>query len=194
MISPEQIASQINYATQNGWLAHYQEAANYYGIPIEILLAKDSRESGLGTVPGLVQNSWYGSDGKSRGISQINSSVYNFARDTDPNDIRAYVAKGAEILAKEYKTFGNWKHALSAYNTGPNDVRSAIASNIDPDIYTTDKDYGADVIYRSNLIKQLSSQGAVSVPIKSASLDGKVILGLGFLAGIIYLAKRLDYV
>jgi hypothetical protein len=189
------LQSQLNFANSKGWLKYYQESADYYGIPIEILLAKDSRESWLGSFPGLIANGWYGSDGKSRGISQINQDVYPFAKQFDPNDVQAYVAKGAEILKNELKQFnGNLKNALASYNTGPEDVRLALSKNIDPDIYTTKGNYSKDILKRAELIRSLSNENQIPVSVSKAGLDGKVILGGIILIGIVSAAKKYGYV
>lgn len=194
MITSSQIAKQIEYAAKKGWLEYYKEASAFYNIPIEILLGKDSRESSLGTYPGLQNNGWYGSDGISKGISQINTKENRFALITDGNDVRAFVAVGASMLQDEYKRFGNWKDALSAYNTGAGNVSAAIKKGIDPDQYTTGKDYAKDVLYRAELIKRLSQNDEIPVSINAAKVDGTIILGITALATLYYIARRLDFV
>lgn len=195
MITPTIIQSQLKFAENKGWLKYYQESADFYGIPIEILLAKDSRESWLGSFPGLIANGWYGNDGKSRGISQINQEVYPFAKNYGPDDVRAYVAKGAEILRSEIDSFnGNVRHGLAAYNTGRKNVQSALNKGIDPDVYTTKGNYSADVMNRAKLIRSLSADQAIPISVKTAKVDGKIILGVGALIGILSLAKKYGYV
>lgn len=149
------LLSHINFARRNGWLTYYQEAAAYYGIPVEILLAKDSRETWLGSLPGLQANNWIGSDGVSKGISQINMNAWDFAKQTDPNDVKSYVAMGAQILKEELNRFGNMKAALAAYNAGAGNVRRAIAAGKDPDSVTTKGDYASDVLARAREIKKI---------------------------------------
>ena len=195
------IESQISFAKNNGWLQHYYEAAAFYGIPVEILLAKDSRESQLGSLPGLQANDWYGSDGISRGISQINDQQFPFAKYTDPNDVRAYVAKGAEILADELDRFdGNMKAALAAYNAGSPRVSTALATGKDPDSVTSGKDYGSDVIRRSREIKQLLTGETSPMLIVSSGIGAvkgnlPLILGIGVAAyGLYYMGNRYGYV
>lgn len=150
------IQLQIEHARQKGWLDYYREAASHYGIPVEILLAKDSRESWLGTYPGLQQNGWIGSDGVSKGISQVNKSVWPYAEQTNPNNVRAFVALGAEILKEELNAFnGNMKAALAAYNAGASRVRNAINRGDDPDSVTTNQNYAADIMDRSKEIRRI---------------------------------------
>lgn len=150
------LISHINFAKRNGWLPYYQEAAAFYGIPVEILLAKDSRETWLGSLPGLIANGWIGSDGVSKGISQINIEDWDFAKRTDPNDVKSYVAMGAQILKEELNRFnGNMKAALAAYNAGATRVRNALNAGRDPDSVTTKGDYASDIIERSKAIKQI---------------------------------------
>ncbi|MEO1023450.1 MAG: transglycosylase SLT domain-containing protein [Bacteroidota bacterium] len=183
------VEQHITHAQKNGYLPYYYEASTFYNIPVELLLAKDSRESGLGSYPGLVENGWYGSDGISRGISQINENVFRFARGTDPSDVRAYVAMGAQVLSDEIKRFnGNVKHALVAYNAGPDDVYDALDKNQDPDSRTTKGNYAADVLNRSNQIKRLLSSptGGLVQTQHSPTMAGTGVLlaltGLGYAA------------
>jgi hypothetical protein len=195
LITKAIIQSHINFANRKGWLKFYKESADYYGVPVEVLLAKDSRESWLGSYPGLISNGWYGSDGKSRGISQINQDVYPFAKHYDPNDVQAYVAKGAAILKNELKTFnGNLKNALAAYNTGPENVKLALSRNEDPDLYTTKKNYSKDVLNRVQLIRSLSNENSIPITVPKSGFDGRVILGGVALLAILATAKKYGYV
>lgn len=156
------IPQQIQNARAQGWLDSYFEAAAFYGIPVEILLAKDSRESWLGTYPGLQANGWIGSDGVSKGISQINSAVHPFARTADPNNVRAYIAKGAELLKDELDRFGRMRTALAAYNAGAGNVIDAIDDGQDPDSVTTNN-YADDVLNRADQIRPLVGLSEITV-------------------------------
>ena len=40
----------------------------------------------------------------------------------DPQDSHANLDGGARYLAQQYRRFGNWPHALAAYNAGPEAV------------------------------------------------------------------------
>lgn len=180
------IQNQISNARQKGWLDYYREAAQFYGIPVEILLAKDSRESWLGLYPGLVGNGWIGSDGVSKGISQVNVEMWPFAKQADPNDIRAFVALGAEILKEELNRFsGDMNAALAAYNAGSSRVRNAINRGNNPDSVTTDGDYSKDVIDRSKEVRSiLGGTSLVPLSIQEATKANLPIVSIGLLLGV----------
>lgn len=183
----------IAFADSKGWLPYYQEAATFYNIPIEILLAKDSRESWLGSFPGLIQNGWYGSDRISKGISQINVRDHKFARETDPNEIRAYVAYGAQVLKAELIRYnGNLAAALAAYNTGPENVDAALEKGLPVDIYTTENNYSSDVLARAKEIRSVLNNGSLPVSASTASLGNNnywlALLMLG--SGAYYLWRK----
>ena len=195
MITRENIQSHLNYANSKGYLPYYQEAAEFYGIPVEILLAKDSRETWLGSFPGLAANGWIGSDGVSKGISQINKAYFSFAEHTDPNDVRSYIAKGAEILKAELNRFGGQMNkALAAYNTGAGNVNRAVNEGKHVDAYTTGQNYSQDVINRSNIIRSVITAGQLPVQVSAAKFDGKVILAAVALGGMFKLLKKYNYV
>jgi len=150
----QSILQHLAHARQIGVLPLYRQAASTYNIPVEILLAKDSRESWLGSYPGLKSNGWYGSDGKSRGISQLSVQTYPEAKMIQGDAHDWFIDKGAQALRAELDRFnGNTKAALAAYNTGAGDVRQALQAGEDPDKYTTDKNYAADVLQRAQIIK-----------------------------------------
>lgn len=176
------IAQHIAFARSRGWLPYYFEAAGHYGIPVELLLAKDSRESGLGSYKGLIANNWVGSDKVSVGISQINKAVWRFARDTDPNNVKAYVAKGAEILKSEIHRFKDVRTALAAYNRGAPRILAAIRDKIDPDSVTTGGDYAADILSRTKEAAVILGRPLPALPVAKASVSPWLAVGLGLVA------------
>lgn len=177
-----QIAQHIAFAQSKGWLAYYQEAAKFYDIPFEILLAKDSRESGLGSYKGLIAKGWIGSDGVSTGISQINKAAHKFALVTNPNDVRAYVAKGAEILRDEINRFKNIRTALAAYNRGGTRIAKALKDRIDPDSITEGGDYAQDILSRSREAAQVLKIVPSPLPGAKANLSIWLVGGIGLAA------------
>lgn len=154
MTFKETVQNHFQHAENKGLIPLYKSAARKYDIPVSILLAKDSRESWLGKYPGLAANNWYGSDGKSRGISQINVNTYPAARMIDGDSHKWFINQGAQALREELNRFnGNMKAALAAYNTGAGDVRSALNRGKDPDTVTTKGNYVSDILRRSEIIK-----------------------------------------
>ncbi|GEM_PF-619932 len=151
----QSVLEHLDHARQLGLFPVYKSAAKKYDIPVQVLLAKDSRESWLGSYPDLASNDWYGSDGKSRGISQINTDVYPQAVMVDGDAHKWFIMRGAQLLRKELDNFdGNMKAALAAYNTGTEDVRSALQQGKKPNSVTTDGNYVSDVLRRADIIKK----------------------------------------
>lgn len=172
------ILKHLAFARQQGLIPLYKKAAKKHGIPVEVLLAKDSRESWLGSFPGLAKNGWYGSDGKSKGISQINVEAFPEASLIDGSAHDWFIDKGAKLLKDELIRFGNMKNALSAYNTGATNVSRALNKGQDPDLYTTKKNYGEDVLNRAKVFKRELSSGTITKSILKG-IPGFLILSAG---------------
>jgi len=178
MITKQQIAQQVTHVQQNGWMPWFRKAARKHSIPIPVLLAVASRETGMGTDPQWIANNFVGSDGDSTGIMQI-SRRFNpkFVNNTPPGRHDLFIDKGAELLNIELDRFnGNMKYALVAYNAGPDDVRQALVRGQDPDNRTTGGDYARDVIRRADIIKnELQERGILSASFTTAGITGLAV-------------------
>lgn len=162
MIPEATILNHVDHAKGLCLLPVYKKAAKSTGIPVQILLGKDSRETWLGSYPGLAANGWYGSDGKSKGISQINVEQHPEANLMRGDAHEWFIRMGAELLKTELNRFGgNMKAALAAYNTGPGDVQKALHAGQDPDRYTTHGNYAGDILQRAKIIKKEFTQKAL---------------------------------
>lgn len=152
MSTRAQIMREIRSVCDKGRMRHFQAASARHSVPIEFLLAVASRESAMGAFfdanPG---RNWFGDDGKSWGIMQINVAVPGHARElanrgvTRPTDHAAIIDYGAAHLADLARITGSWFRAFAAYNAGP-DCRT--------DACTTGRDYASDVARRSNMIRE----------------------------------------
>lgn len=160
------LTPQLAYlSTLPGALDAFKAAAARNKIPVEILLALASRESGMGTSR-LLKN-WRGDNGNAEGLMQIDQRWHpKFANETRDDDHEKNVEYGARFLrslATRYKD--DWKKALAAYNSGPGNVDKAIKAKLDPDFYTTGKNYGADVLARAKTIRSLIDFGKAINPL-----------------------------
>jgi len=153
--SKQAILQHLEHARQIGVIDLYRKAARKYDIPVAVLLAKDSKESWLGSYPNLAENDWYGSDGRSRGISQLNVDEFPVAKMMDGDAHQWFINTGAKALRNELNRFnGNMMAALAAYNAGASNVRSALESGQAVDSVTTHGNYASGVLQRAEVIKQ----------------------------------------
>lgn len=182
MINPIQIQSQINYASRQGWIPYFQQAAKRYSMDIAVLLAVGSRETGLGTDSYYQSNNFTGRDGHGKGIMQIDDRYHAFARMVRPDDHEEMINYGAQFLNDLRNQFdGNMKAALAAYNTGPSDVRYALSKGLNPDLWTTKQNYSKDVLERAKMIRRVLGINFLG--------KAKIVLPVMFMAaggGIIY--------
>ncbi|MGM0587072.1 MAG: transglycosylase SLT domain-containing protein [Bacteroidota bacterium] len=171
MVSQSAISSQLDHVRSIGWLEYFRKAATNYHIPLSILLAIASRETGMGTDQFYQDNGFTGKDGHGKGIMQIDDRWHGFASTTAPNDHQANIAYGARYLKRMYDEFGEWKPAIAAYNAGPGNVRYVMGIGQDPDSVTTNGNYAADVLRRSEIIRQqVETKSSMNWPIIGAGL------------------------
>ncbi|MBL8563479.1 MAG: lytic transglycosylase domain-containing protein [Gemmobacter sp.] len=84
--------------------------ARKHGVPEDLFLRLVQQESGWN--PGAV------SPKGATGLAQLMPDTARFLR-VDINDPHQNLEGGAKYLALMYGKFGNWRHALAAYNAGP---------------------------------------------------------------------------
>jgi len=150
MASTVTVINDVTHAEQEGIVSAAWDAALDGDVPLQLLLAVGSRESGLGRR--LASTCIH--PGGEHGLWGIHPRWYgSFTSRTDPCDHAAHARKAAEILRSGYDRFGSWKEALVAYNAGPDAVERARRAGINPDRYTTGGDYGRDVIERAAVIR-----------------------------------------
>ena len=165
MATTATVLGDLDHAERQGIVSAARDAALDVDVPLHLLLAVGSRESGLGRqVPSTCIH-----PGGEHGLWGIHPRWYgSFTRRTDPCDHAAHARKAAEILRTEYRRFRNWKDALAAYNAGPDDVGRARRQGVDPDRYTTGGNYGADVLWRARVIRE-----ALPVQLPEVVVEGR---------------------
>ena len=88
-------------------------AARKHGVPEDLFLRLVQQESGWN--PGAV------SPKGATGLAQLMPDTARLLR-VDINDPQENLEGGARYLSMMYNKFGNWRHALAAYNAGPKAV------------------------------------------------------------------------
>lgn len=96
--------------------------------------------------------------GFGRGLMQIDFDAHEFARSENWKDPKKNICYGCSVLRSfsNYikRTFPNmsehdqFRASIASYNCGPGNVAKAINKRLDPDSYTTGKDYSKDVLER----------------------------------------------
>ena len=154
MSSSFSISAELTYVRLRGLMGYFYQASRRYGLPLALLLAVASRESRMGLA---LSADGTGDRGNGIGIMQIDRRYHpEFTGGHSPFDHQANIDYGAGYLAKLLGEFnGNITRAVTAYNAGPNKVRTAIYSGLPPDLVTTGGDYSQDVLQRKQLIEQL---------------------------------------
>jgi hypothetical protein len=178
MASTVTVINDVTHAEQEGIVSVAWDAALDGDVPLQLLLAVGSRESGLGRR--LASTCIH--PGGEHGLWGIHPRWYGpFTSRTDPCDHAAYARKAAEILGAGYRRFGNWKDALAAYNAGPDDVERARRQGVDPDRYTTGGNYGADVLWRARVIREALPMQLPEVVVEGRRPSRSVALPLALL-------------
>lgn len=91
-----------------------RDAARRHGVPEDLFLRLVQQESNFN--PRAIS---------SKGAIGLAQLMPGTARDlrVDPNDPAQNLEGGARYLKEQYRTFGNWRLALAAYNAGPGAVQ-----------------------------------------------------------------------
>ncbi|MCL3880693.1 lytic transglycosylase domain-containing protein [Marivita sp. GX14005] len=95
------------------YLGMARNAARRHGIPEDLFLRLVQRESGFN--PGARSHKG------AIGLAQLMPGTARLLR-VDPNDPEQNLDGGARYLKQQFRKFGNWPHALAAYNAGPGAV------------------------------------------------------------------------
>ncbi|HBU16007.1 MAG TPA: lytic transglycosylase [Gemmobacter sp.] len=104
-----------NYAGRykGEYLEVAKAAARKHGVPEDLFLRLVQQESGWN--PGAV------SPKGATGLAQLMPDTARLLR-VDINSPKENLEGGARYLSMMYSKFGNWRHALAAYNAGPKAV------------------------------------------------------------------------
>ena len=166
MVDSLHLSSQLAYLKMRGIYPHFIEASRRYQIPLALLLAIASRESGMGLA---LDTDWTGDSGNGIGIMQIDRRYHpEFTSQFANNDHQANIAYGAEFLSGLIRQFpGDRPAAVAAYNAGAGRVRSALAAGLSPDAVTTGRDYSSDVRRRMQIIDSILGSSHRSQSLKA---------------------------
>lgn len=166
MVDAFHLSSQLAYLRVRGIYRHFQQASQRYNIPVALLLAIASRESGMGLA---LDANWTGDNGNGIGIMQIDRRYHpEFTSQTTNNDHQANITYGAKFLSGLIRQFpGNRPAAIAAYNAGAGRVRSALAAGLSPDAVTTGRDYSVDVLRRMQIIESILGSSRRSLSLKA---------------------------
>lgn len=176
MISPVHISTQLTYLRVRGIFGHFLKASKRYGVPVSLLIAIASRESGAGL---NLDENYTGDNGNGIGIMQIDKRYHpEFVSANENSDHEANIDYGARFLSGLIDRFnGNITQAVSAYNAGEGNVRRAMGTALHPDRFTTGGNYSTDVLARKKMIESLLGISKVS----SVAVFGLPVAVTGFL-------------
>jgi soluble lytic murein transglycosylase-like protein len=133
MISQNHISNQLGNVERLGLLPVFRLAAIRHRVPVTLLLAIASRESGMGTDPFLHANDWTGRDGHGKGIMQVDDRYHSIMQQTPGDDHITNIEFATQFLAELMNRFDKKAHAVAAYNAGASGVQKAIGQGINPD-------------------------------------------------------------
>ena len=107
--------SPVTFQMSESMDAIFQEAANTYGVPVNLLKAVGMAESNF--------NQYAQSGAGAQGVMQLMPATAAGLGVTDPFDARQNIMGGAKLLAQNLAMYGgNIDLALAAYNAGPGNV------------------------------------------------------------------------
>lgn len=106
------------------------QAAQANNIPVPIFDALIQKESSWNPTAQASGSTAYG-------LTQLTQAAQQDVGVTNINDPNQQLFGGAEYLAKQYQTFGNWNDALAAYNQGPANFNNAAGQQYAKDIFST---------------------------------------------------------
>src|SRR5215475_7499626 len=136
------LRKQFNNAKNNGWLPYFEEAAQKYDFPVELLLAIASRETNMRNIKGDFHDGVY----HGYGIIQVDIGTDpEFCRNWTPDKVKESIDRGTRVLVgkRTYlagKQITALKAIVAAYNTGEGNVARSVAAGRDPDRTTTGGD------------------------------------------------------
>jgi soluble lytic murein transglycosylase-like protein len=114
-IASEDSGSIPSYRGSNGQYQQMaREAARRYGVPEDLFLRLVHTES-----------RFHPTARSSKGAIGLAQLMPGTAQSlgVNPRDPRQNLDGGARYLSQQYRRFGNWRHALAAYNAGPQAVQ-----------------------------------------------------------------------
>jgi Transglycosylase SLT domain len=150
------LAQQLTRARNNGWIPFFSEAAQKFNFSLPLLIAIASRETNIKNI--------IGDSGHGHGIMQIDDRSFpDFTNSDRAKDPRQNILKGGEVLSGKRRFLSQkgisgdllMRASIAAYNGGEGRVFRAINRGRDVDSVTTQRNYSADVLARSQIFKEL---------------------------------------
>jgi soluble lytic murein transglycosylase-like protein len=150
------LEQQLKRARDNGWIPFFAEAAQAFNFPVALLIAIASRETNIKNI--------IGDGGHGHGIMQIDDRSFpDFTSSPSAKDPRQNILKGGEVLNGKRKFLSTkgvsgdilMRGSVAAYNGGEGRVLKAIRNGRDVDSVTTQQNYSADVLARSQIFAKL---------------------------------------
>jgi hypothetical protein len=155
-MSETELRIEYNRAKWQGWIPYFRTSANAHGFTLDFVMAFPSRETNMKDIKG----DFRGGDYHGYSLMQVDIGTDpEFCRQWEPNvDVDKSIERGVAILAgkrDELKAHDVTDlHAIAAaYNCGEENVLKAVHAGLDVDSYTTQKNYGADVLKRAAIFK-----------------------------------------
>jgi soluble lytic murein transglycosylase-like protein len=93
----------------------FEEAAKRYNVPVDLIKAHASVETGGTFKPDLT------SSAGAQGIMQLMPEIQRAYGVADPMDARQSIMAGTQLIAENLKRYGNTADAIEAYHAGPNE-------------------------------------------------------------------------
>lgn len=113
--SPSGGGAPVTFQMSESMDAIFQEAADTYGVPVNLLKAVGMAESNF--------NQYAQSGAGAQGVMQLMPATAASLGVSDPFDARQNIMGGAKLLAQNLSMYGgNVDLALAAYNAGPGNV------------------------------------------------------------------------
>jgi soluble lytic murein transglycosylase-like protein len=146
----DELRLQLERAHDNGWLEYFEKAGKQTGVSRTTLIGIASRESGIQNIVGNEKHGY--------GIMQINDhdhwkwlQTHDMGMDPESN-----IEYAAQVLYNFLVYFKNdYRKAVAAYKVGTRNVEIAANKGLDPDLYTPGKDYGKDILARTEIFREL---------------------------------------
>jgi len=152
---------QLDWPWIQRWLTELRSASSFYGVPVEVLAAMMSRESGGGRLLKPQGPAGTGDQGHGRGLMQIDDRWHEFARTGDWRNPLSNIKYGAQLLAnnlaaarKKVSVKDALRVAVAGYNCGLGNALAAYqaAGIAGVDARTAGGNYSRDVFNRAAVL------------------------------------------
>lgn len=147
------LKTQLDSTLQQGWIPFFKTSAIQHVLSICLLLAIASRETGIKNIKG--------DGGHGRGIMQVDDRFHDKFLNANKEglDPKTNIEYAASLLSDYLDMFDrDLVKGVAAYNCGPGNVRKALKQGLKADTYTTNMNYGEDVLKRMKIFEELINE------------------------------------